>query len=333
MRGLREQASRETRGGPRDTRRAGRARTRRRSRRRRRRTAPAASRRSPCRVEEQRGVVVGPLVGTVVRRHELDQLRDALEIDRRAASCFAHAADFASLSFSPGRRSRRGTGSRVDLGGCPPADVVGDAVEPAEQLGDVRGVVIRAMRLAVRGREPFATSRREAAAVDGGTRTCAGRVINAYGHARPAPHAAGVLELLPAQQIAFQRMLDTIRRGFERFGFLPVETPVFELTDVLLTKSGGETEKQVYFVQSTGALKQGDDARAGAALRSHRAARALRRAARARAQLPVPALPDPARLSRRARPEGPLPRVLSVRHRRDRQGHAAARVRRRGARR
>ncbi|MBA3817854.1 MAG: ATP phosphoribosyltransferase regulatory subunit, partial [Deltaproteobacteria bacterium] len=66
----------------------------------------------------------------------------------------------------------------------------------------------------------------------------------------------GVLELLPPQQLAFQRMLDTIRRGFERFGFLPVETPVFELTDVLLTKSGGETEKQVYFVQSTGALKQ-----------------------------------------------------------------------------
>jgi len=68
----------------------------------------------------------------------------------------------------------------------------------------------------------------------------------------------GVLELLPAQQIAFQRMLDTVRRNFELFGFLPIETPAFELTDVLLTKSGGETEKQVYFVQSTGSLKQGD---------------------------------------------------------------------------
>ena len=67
----------------------------------------------------------------------------------------------------------------------------------------------------------------------------------------------GVLELLPAQQIAFQHMLDIIRANFERFGFLPIETPVFELTDVLLTKSGGETEKQVYFVQSTGSLEQG----------------------------------------------------------------------------
>jgi histidyl-tRNA synthetase len=64
----------------------------------------------------------------------------------------------------------------------------------------------------------------------------------------------GTLELLPREQIAFQRMLDVIRRNYERFGFLPVETPVFELSDVLLTKSGGETERQVYFVQSTGAL-------------------------------------------------------------------------------
>jgi histidyl-tRNA synthetase len=68
----------------------------------------------------------------------------------------------------------------------------------------------------------------------------------------------GVLELLPPQQLAFQHMLDTIRRGFERFGFLPIETPAFELTRVLLTKSGGDTEKQVYFVQSTGALKQAE---------------------------------------------------------------------------
>jgi histidyl-tRNA synthetase len=57
--------------------------------------------------------------------------------------------------------------------------------------------------------------------------------------------------------MVFQRMMDTIRRGFERYGFVPIETPVFEVADVLLSKSGGETEKQVYFVQSTGSLEQG----------------------------------------------------------------------------
>lgn len=78
---------------------------------------------------------------------------------------------------------------------------------------------------------------------------------------------AGVLELLPPDQIAFQRMLDVIRRNFERFGFLPVETPVMELSEVLLTKSGGETERQVYFVQSTGALEKAADGLPEMALR------------------------------------------------------------------
>jgi len=69
----------------------------------------------------------------------------------------------------------------------------------------------------------------------------------------------GTLELLPREQIAFQGMLDTIRQGFEVYGFLPIETPAIEFADILLTKSGGETERQVYFVQSTGALERSPD--------------------------------------------------------------------------
>ena len=80
----------------------------------------------------------------------------------------------------------------------------------------------------------------------------------AFTQARTMP---GVMELLPLDQIALQQMLDTIRRNFERFGFLPIETPVMEFSDILLTKQGGETERQVYFVQSTGALEQGGKAR------------------------------------------------------------------------
>ena len=75
------------------------------------------------------------------------------------------------------------------------------------------------------------------------------------------------MELLPRDQIAFQRMLDAIRRTFEGFGFLPVETPVMELSEILLTKSGGETERQVYFVQSTGALEKRDEGLPELALR------------------------------------------------------------------
>jgi histidyl-tRNA synthetase len=54
------------------------------------------------------------------------------------------------------------------------------------------------------------------------------------------------MELLPADQLLFNRMKDTIRSVYERFGFVPLDTPVMELAEVLLAKAGGETEKQIY---------------------------------------------------------------------------------------
>lgn len=68
----------------------------------------------------------------------------------------------------------------------------------------------------------------------------------------------GVMELLPLEQVAFDRMIDIIRRAFERYGYLPIATPTMEPSDVLLRKTGGETERQVYLVQSTGAAEQGE---------------------------------------------------------------------------
>lgn len=56
----------------------------------------------------------------------------------------------------------------------------------------------------------------------------------------------GFLELLPKDQMLFNGMLDTIRQNYERFGFIPVDTPVIEKAEVLLAKAGGETEKQIY---------------------------------------------------------------------------------------
>ena len=56
----------------------------------------------------------------------------------------------------------------------------------------------------------------------------------------------GFMELLPQDQILFNNMYDTIRKVYERFGFLPIDTPTIELSEVLLAKAGGETEKQIY---------------------------------------------------------------------------------------
>lgn len=57
---------------------------------------------------------------------------------------------------------------------------------------------------------------------------------------------SGFMELLPKEQILFNKMYDTIREVYESFGFLPLDTPVIELSEVLLAKAGGETEKQIY---------------------------------------------------------------------------------------
>ena len=57
---------------------------------------------------------------------------------------------------------------------------------------------------------------------------------------------AGFMELNPNDQVKFDQMKEIIQRSYERFGFLPLDTPVIELSEVLLAKAGGETEKQIY---------------------------------------------------------------------------------------
>lgn len=63
---------------------------------------------------------------------------------------------------------------------------------------------------------------------------------------------SGFMELLPQDQIKFNEMLQTIRKTYELYGFLPQETPIIEASEVLLAKAGGETEKQIY------SFKKGD---------------------------------------------------------------------------
>ena len=57
---------------------------------------------------------------------------------------------------------------------------------------------------------------------------------------------SGFMELLPSEQILFNQMKEKIEEVYKRFGFLPLDTPIIELSEVLLAKAGGETEKQIY---------------------------------------------------------------------------------------
>ena len=57
---------------------------------------------------------------------------------------------------------------------------------------------------------------------------------------------AGFMELMPNEQILFEQMKQKIEKTYQKFGFLPLDTPILELSEVLLAKAGGETEKQIY---------------------------------------------------------------------------------------
>ncbi|OUN22839.1 histidine--tRNA ligase [Flavonifractor sp. An82] len=57
---------------------------------------------------------------------------------------------------------------------------------------------------------------------------------------------SGFMELLPARQVQFDRMVDILRKSYSLYGFTPLDTPAIEASEVLLAKGGGETEKQIY---------------------------------------------------------------------------------------
>lgn len=56
----------------------------------------------------------------------------------------------------------------------------------------------------------------------------------------------GFLELLPTEQIAFNNILEIIKRNYENSGFMPIDTPIIEKTEILLAKGSEETDKQIY---------------------------------------------------------------------------------------
>ena len=60
---------------------------------------------------------------------------------------------------------------------------------------------------------------------------------------------SGFMELLPAQQMKMERMMQILRDSYSRYGFTPLDTPIIESAEVLLAKGGGETEKQIYRFQ------------------------------------------------------------------------------------
>ena len=56
----------------------------------------------------------------------------------------------------------------------------------------------------------------------------------------------GFRDSLPQQEIVRQKLMSEIQRILRSFGFVPIDTPALEYTEVLLGKGGGETDKQMF---------------------------------------------------------------------------------------
>jgi histidyl-tRNA synthetase len=57
---------------------------------------------------------------------------------------------------------------------------------------------------------------------------------------------SGFPELLPNEQILFNRLKGIIQRGFELHGFAPIETPAVERVEVLTSKGGDTSDQEIF---------------------------------------------------------------------------------------
>lgn len=56
----------------------------------------------------------------------------------------------------------------------------------------------------------------------------------------------GFMELLPDEQKKFDNLKNIIESNFKKYGFINIDTPLIEKEEILLSKGGGETSKQIY---------------------------------------------------------------------------------------
>jgi len=62
----------------------------------------------------------------------------------------------------------------------------------------------------------------------------------------------GFRDFLPEAEIARRNLLEKIESSFRSYGFVPIDTPALEYSEILFGKGGGETEKQVYRFRDSG---------------------------------------------------------------------------------
>ncbi|WP_296031293.1 histidine--tRNA ligase [uncultured Treponema sp.] len=62
----------------------------------------------------------------------------------------------------------------------------------------------------------------------------------------------GFRDFLPQDEILRSDLIEKLTKTFRSYGFVPIDTPVLEYTEILLRKSNGETEKQMFRFEDNG---------------------------------------------------------------------------------
>ncbi len=62
----------------------------------------------------------------------------------------------------------------------------------------------------------------------------------------------GFRDSMPQEEIPKRKITSILEKGFQSYGFVPIDTPVLEYSSVLLGKGGGETDKQVFHFEDNG---------------------------------------------------------------------------------
>ena len=62
----------------------------------------------------------------------------------------------------------------------------------------------------------------------------------------------GFRDFMPQDEILRAGLIEKLTATFRSYGFVPIDTPVLEYTEILLRKSNGETEKQVFRFEDNG---------------------------------------------------------------------------------
>ena len=74
---------------------------------------------------------------------------------------------------------------------------------------------------------------------------------------KPVQPPKGTRDFLPEEMLLRRKIMETIRECFALYGFIEIDSPVFEYFELLSRKCGSEIEKEIYVFEDKAKRKLG----------------------------------------------------------------------------